>query len=355
MLFAVSGVTAFSSIGRRTGLQKSRAEFPGPLSEFAEPNKSQLCRKGSSTRLHALGNSDDAASWDPLSAGPGAAMRHRTPRTSTRRFATRLNYCDGDEHEPQVIRQETASAIGDLQDKEAAKWWRSVFHKPAPTSPEDEEQQVVDEYLEFLDKRYKRLHEKERKKPEPAPKKFSALGWLTADKSDLISQQEEDALYVLGVAELASERLLQKHHTALQQHKRKEPIQEIEKEQKVVIDAVVETETVDDDTVVAKVESSEARKALMFATLAEAGRKVLKSVSVRRKALIAFQEKQVVAALLLAFKTALDAPIKATKLFWNLGGGKRTIALTASAFITAFLVVRPVAQAVLSEAMTFSG
>lgn len=241
----------------------------------------------------------------------------------------------------------------ELQDKEAARWWQSVFQPDNVAPPrEDDEQAVVDEYLEFLDKRYKRLHENEKKRPSPAPKKFSALGWLTADKSDPVSQQqEEDALYVLGVAELASERLLQKHHGSLQQYKRK-TLEEAEKKQEVVIDAVAKEEPTEDTdvAVVSNDESSETRKALLFATLAQAGRNVLKGVSARRKALIAYQDKKVVAAMLLAFKTTVDAPIKAAKLLWNLGGGKKTIALTVSAFVTAFLVVRPVAQAVVGEA-----
>lgn len=346
MLFSVSGVTGFSTT--RTRIPHSVAsEFQPPGSEL---NFSTLCRKDSSTRLHALLNSDEPPRHDKLRGHPVAsAWRDGTaaPRLSTRHFLTRLNYRDGNEHEPQVVQRET----DDLQDKEAARWWQSVFQeKTAPTGHEDEEQQVVDEYLEFLDKRYKRLHEKEKKKHEPAPKKFSALAWLTADKSpDPVSaQQEEDALYVLGVAELASERLLQKHHAALQ-YKRKAPALETEKEQEVVIDAVAETEP-EDAVVVPKDETSEARKALMFATLATAGRKVLKGVSNRRKALIAYQEKKVVAALLAAFKTALNTPVKTTKLLWNLGGGKKTIALTASAFITAFVLIRPVAQAMMSEA-----
>jgi hypothetical protein len=317
---------------------------------FSDSKNFALRKKDSTTSLHAMGNSDQAAPPHHPLDGPVAALRHRpSPRPSSHRFATRLNYRDGDEHEPQVRQKET---IEDLQDQEAAKWWRSVFQPAPASSHEDEQQQVVDEYLEFLDKRYKRLHEKEKKKPEPAAKKFSALSWLTADKSDPISQQqEEDALYVLGVAELASERLLQKHHGALQQYKRKVPAQETKKDDELVIDA--ESEPVEDTDVVLD-ESSKVRKALAFATLPEAGRKVLRSVSDRRKALIAYQEKKVVSALLLAFKTTLDAPVKAARLLWNLGGGKKTIALTVSAFITVFLVVRPVAQAVMSEATSYS-
>lgn len=341
MLFAISDVTGFSST--RQGIPNSVAY--ATRSESVIPDSSLIFL---STSLHALLNSDEAPTRHDkvrLRRGPVAAQRRATPRpSSTSRFATRLKYRDGDEHEPQVVRQDTV----DSQDKEAARWWQSVFQEKEKTtarSHEDEEQQVVDEYLEFLDKRYKRLHEKEKKKHEPASKKFSALGWLTADKSDPLSaQQAEDALYVLGVAELASERLLQKHHAA----SRKAPALETEKEE-VVIDAVAETEP-EDALVVPKDESSETRKALVLAKLAATGRNVLKGVSNRRNTLIAYQEKKIVAALVVALKTALVTPVKATKLLWNLGGGKKTIALTVSAFITAFVLVRPVAQALVSEA-----
>lgn len=334
MLFTTTNVHGFSSTRTRipSSISNSRAEFPGP---FEGLNFSPLRRKDSNF------NSDYAYRHYLTPRRDTSAQR-----PSTRFYAsspTRLNYRDGDEHEPQVIRKDTAD------DKEAARWWQSVFQeKPtAPAHENDEEQQVVDEYLEFLDKRYKRLHEKEKKKHEPTPKKFSALGWLTDGKTDAISEhQEEDALFVLGVAELASERLLQKHHASLQYKKRAPALEEV---QEVVIDAVAETEPTE-DAVISKDKVSESRKAVMFATLAAAGRKVLAGVSNRRKALIAYQEKKVVAALLVAFKTCLDTPVKTAKLLWNLGGGKKTVALTASAFITAFLLVRPVAQAVISEA-----
>ena len=345
MLLAVSSVHAFSSIGRRTGVRPCliRSEFAIPGSpKLPQANFLALCRKDSTVLLATGVHSDEAPK---STAATRHASRSSPRRSSTRRFSTRLNYRDGNEDE-----SASALAAGDLQDKEAARWWQSVFqHAPSPTQ-EDEEQQVVDEYLEFLDKRYKRLHENERrkKKPEPAPKKFSALGWLAGDKSDPMSQQqEEDALYVLGVAELASERLLQKHHGHLQ-YKRRASTQEVEKKQEVIIDAVVEEEPTEDN-VIAKDESSEARKALMFAAIAQSGRKLLKGISARRKALIEFQDKKIVAAAALALKTLLSTPIKAMKLFWNLGGGKKTIALTASAFITAFLVIRPVAEAVMRE------
>merc|ERR1711957_460682 len=79
-------------------------------------------------------------------------------------------------------------------------------------------------YLEFLDRRYKRPHSDEKeerakaKQQDSKRKSFSAMDWLTnggKDNADIVTstrEQQEDALYVLGVAGLASTKLLQKHH-----------------------------------------------------------------------------------------------------------------------------------------------
>lgn len=125
------------------------------------------------------------------------------------------------------------------------RWWKILLSSPesaaaasssstttaAPTAPSGEasQQETVDAYLEFLDRRYRRLHsdeEEARKRkqqadesaasstnsPKSAP--FSAMDWLMNGSSNNspTAEQHEDALYVLGVAGLASQKLLQKHH-----------------------------------------------------------------------------------------------------------------------------------------------
>ena len=83
----------------------------------------------------------------------------------------------------------------------------------------DQKQAVVDNYLEFLDRRYQRLHEEEEPRRDT---KFSAWKWLTqgSDDSEPLKQQKtDDALYVLGVAGLASEKLLQKHQLPVPESK----------------------------------------------------------------------------------------------------------------------------------------
>lgn len=120
---------------------------------------------------------------------------------------------------------------------------RSRFDTSPTADNGNNEQDNVDAYLEFLDRRYRRLHSDDRDEEvaqqQAQVKKnktmkndnqkksgtFSAIDWLvnggnngndSSDFEDVAArttrQQQADALYVLGVAGLASQKLLQKHH-----------------------------------------------------------------------------------------------------------------------------------------------
>ena len=101
---------------------------------------------------------------------------------------------------------------------------------------EDKQKQqcVLDDYLESIDRRYKRLHEEKNGSSSSSQKGStdgggggftSALQWLTQQSSDSTSSQaeemrkQEDAIYVLGLADLASTRLLQRHHLPIPKSK----------------------------------------------------------------------------------------------------------------------------------------
>mmetsp|Transcript_19789 Transcript_19789/g.23636 ORF Transcript_19789/g.23636 Transcript_19789/m.23636 type:complete len:327 (+) Transcript_19789:134-1114(+) len=88
-------------------------------------------------------------------------------------------------------------------------------------SSEIDQQFLVDEYLESIDRRYKRVHQGETKDDRSQRGFISAWAWLTADESSLIEEEKrrkkDDALHVLGLAKLASVRLLQKHHLPITQ------------------------------------------------------------------------------------------------------------------------------------------
>jgi len=156
---------------------------------------------------------------------PSSLSRMRQQQTSTR---TRLQFSDN------------ASSNTTIE----SSWWRKLFtaYSPSPnrsstiTSSSDrsslsesEEQENVDAYLEFLNSRYRRLHCDDGKEENAqliqhdssASKKgkpFSAMDWLTnggnnsANVVTSTREQQADALYVLGVAGLASQKLLQRHH-----------------------------------------------------------------------------------------------------------------------------------------------
>ena len=125
-------------------------------------------------------------------------------------------------------------------------WWTSAKSKRAfeqsaldraKTDGADREQLVLDDYLESIDRRYKRLHKHERKQARAArlaakrnineyhlgtvsahvPVITSAFQFLRLPQKEPTSageeqRKQEDAIYVLGLANLASKRLLQRHH-----------------------------------------------------------------------------------------------------------------------------------------------
>lgn len=84
---------------------------------------------------------------------------------------------------------------------------------------EANQQFVVDKYLESIDRRYKRVHQMDTREGQRGF--TSALSWLTAKKTSLkeeqIQRSADDALHVLGLADLASARLLQKHQLSVTQ------------------------------------------------------------------------------------------------------------------------------------------
>lgn len=135
---------------------------------------------------------------------------------------TRVWYRDGDAEDSSERKKNHDSAASTVSSApEPTRWWRidSIMKSRDEIPPE---QQNIDEYLEFLDRRYNRLHQDEddyqhNRKSQGRVGVNTAWNWIF-DTSSSESQPQclhqamhEDALYVLGVAELASARLLQKH------------------------------------------------------------------------------------------------------------------------------------------------
>lgn len=126
---------------------------------------------------------------------------------AARSFSFRMNYRNGnDEYQGMINTASLSSTTGRLP--------KTVVHASSPSSSaalghDEDTSKKVDEYLEFLDKRYNRM--RDTNGPQSKKKSFSVLKWLGQENHTEPPSEETDALYALGVAGLASERLLQKH------------------------------------------------------------------------------------------------------------------------------------------------
>jgi len=210
---------------------------------------------------------------------------------------------------------------------------------PEPTQQESK-QEKVDEYLEWLDKRYHRLHDEETKDAQKS--KFSAWNWLTEQENKEIVQgksSNENALYVLGVAELASKRLLKKHRL---------PIRDgppLSTESGVVIEAIA-TSTPE---VLQTEQSSMVAEKTAVSPVVEAGTAVVNKVVGSRRAILRYQARKLSSFFKFVLNSLAKTP-KACAELWKLGGGRKPVTLTLS-FAAAFLIVaRPIAQAVVRDA-----
>jgi hypothetical protein len=246
---------------------------------------------------------------------------------------TELLYAHGDFEDDDFRREEHRSATNALKSR-VTDWWTTLF-ATSSVADVDEEQQVVDEYLEFLDRRYHRLHDDVNQKA-PTQKPFSAWDWLMQDgdwKEPVFdAQKHEDALYVLGVAELASERLLQRHHIPL-------ATQSV---------ALADTQTIIDTqatTVVAPVMPLSSAKSPLFAQPRKPTvSSVLLRIQAKRRALIYYQEKQLKRLFLAAMRAIAKAPSKlgsTAKAVWQHGGGRKTLAISLTVLTALVVVLRP--------------
>lgn len=250
------------------------------------------------------------------------AGQHRRKATSV---LTRLQYRDGSDE------SDSTSRFG---------WFNTIFSN----SHQDEanEQDSVDEYLEFLDKRYRRLHTEEQEEPA---KPFSAINWLkqgSPTRNDMIAtqQQEEDALYVLGVAGLASQKLLHRHHL------------QVEGSGNTAVADPPASHGSKMDFVDADIVPSGPVQVLIKRVLVPLIRVLY--ISQRRKEIFVSNQLQRVrsvstSALRSMGKTFAQGPINVIRTLLDLGGGKRTVTVTLTTLATVFLVLQPILQAAMTE------
>ena len=171
ILAVIAPSTAFSSVG----------------------NPNEFCSGTSSTRTYVL---------------PRYSLGSEPTETRVS-ISSRLFYRNGneDDYATTKLKNDPSSVTSTT-----TRWAKPLIH---PLSEDEDTSKKVDEYLEFLDKRYNRMHNREG--PQSKKNPFSVLKWLGHE--DNAESEEEDnhsnALYALGVAGLASERLLQKHGVTL--------------------------------------------------------------------------------------------------------------------------------------------
>eukprot|EP00545_Synedropsis_sp_CCMP1620_P014000 CAMPEP_0119002980 /NCGR_PEP_ID=MMETSP1176-20130426/273_1 /TAXON_ID=265551 /ORGANISM="Synedropsis recta cf, Strain CCMP1620" /LENGTH=318 /DNA_ID=CAMNT_0006954529 /DNA_START=61 /DNA_END=1017 /DNA_ORIENTATION=- len=243
-------------------------------------------------------------------------------RTQPSTGSTKLLYAHGDFADDDYRRDEHNEAVNGVRTR-LSTIWTNIFPTPKPES----EQEVVDEYLEFLDRRYHRLHDEEETSSTVKP--FSTWGWLTDNSSREVSydaaKSHEDALFVLGVAELASVELLQKHHIVVES---------------VTTDTVIDTK---------------ASSSGLFGSVSKPSTSILQKLKNRRRDLIVYQETQMKRVLALSVKTAVTAPSRiatTAKAVWKHSGGKNTIALSVSMLTAAFFFLSAVVGMVFESGFT---
>lgn len=289
----------------------------------------------------------------------------RCSTKSRRRCDTSLNVRfdrDGRYNDDDAFSSEDKGA----KNSRSSRWWNSVFDKGGTENQQD----VVDGYLEFLDRRYHRMKETVVDEPKQAKrdsdpsssKQFSVLNWLKESPSSDSHHQpepesdriEEDALYVLEVASLASDRLLQKHAkskckrsgTRDQETKRRNKAAE-EKEVTTVAklqgltseSELEEISSTDGSVVNISRENTPASLYVSYLIL------LVRRLKLQRRKFVRLYSTNTRVAVSFVLRSMGSASKRAIQMVWTLGGGKKSISMTFSALLAFFILLRPFAQA----------
>lgn len=266
-------------------------------------------------------------------------------------------------------------------------WWMKIFTASQSSASdsstitqttssvsESEEQDSVDAYLEFLDRRYRRLHCDDKEEGThkvkvqqdssilKTTKPFSAMDWLMkgngSNDSDALAttrQEQEDALYVLGVAGLASQKLLQKHHLPTTRNQQSEvpSAATIDKvvELKEQIDDAIEVNDLSNDTLL-KTEYTLVVNNVLLPIL-----RVLYLVQRQKHLLYQKVNRGFRAIATEATNGVISTFSQGPKSFMNtllsIGGGKRNILRTIAVGYATVLVFQPLLHAVFAEGLAF--
>lgn len=346
----IASALSVASALQQTGVTfSSKASIPVFDAQTARPYSS-----GRDTRLHG-------SRVEPLSS-PTLLSRVRTKQQPSSTL-TQLQFSDD------------SSSNVPLE----PSWWRKLFPasqssaspssiitRPTTSITKVDEQENVDAYLEFLDRRYRRLHCDDKKEEKTksklqqgsseskTAKPFSAMDWLIkgngSNDPDALTttwEQQEDALYVLGVAGLASQKLLQKHHLPTTMNQQS-------------IDKVVELkEQIDDAIEVNEVSTSlkSELNTLVLNNILLPIVRVLYSVQSQKHLLLQIIQNGAKAVATKATNGVVDifsqGPKSVANTLFSIGGGKQNILRTVSVGYATILVFRPLLHAIFAEGLAF--
>jgi len=245
---------------------------------------------------------------------------------------------------------------------------------PDISSPSmNEEQENVDAYLEFLDRRYRRLHCDDREEENlkvtqrdssrsNMGKTFSAMDWLVnggksnANEVSSSREQQEDALYVLGVAGLASQKLLQKHHRMATTNSAR---QSREQGSPDAIENVVELKEQADDAM--EVDDTKSLKTEINHFIVKKFVlpivRVIYFAQVQKRMILKMIQQPVTSFATKAtdglVKTFLQGPKSVLNVILTIGGGRQNILRTIAVGYATMIVFRPLLHAIFAEGLAF--
>jgi hypothetical protein len=247
----------------------------------------------------------------------------------------------------------TDAAEAPLSQPKSSRWWSpSLFSPGVKATAEGDKNRAVDDYLEFLERRYHRLHDDDVKQDQqPATgTKFSALKWLKQGDDegspDANHQQQDDALFVLGVAGLASQQLLQKHHRHHCRSGVAAPPRLLSWPAAVATSSHL---SAIENSATTHKEGGLTPAAIVLSVLLDRLKPLARGLAFRRKLLLRYQARQLNAVTAFFARALTLGPSKAATTLWRMGGGKKNIAvtLTVMAAFTVF-VIRPLAEFLLA-------
>jgi hypothetical protein len=244
--------------------------------------------------------------------------------SSMRQDNSRLLYAQSDNRDCISIQSKRSLTAVSAKTR-ISKWWGTF----TLVIDEDQNQKNVDDYLEFLDKRYQRLyHDEETLTLSKTTKQLPILSWLIdgPHKNDFSDTQpiQDDALLLLGLSNLASSRLLHKHHQPMTKAITTQLLPE------GVNETILDTKS-----------PQPSHQSIVSHSMSSVWNKVRSA----RRDLVKFQEMQVKRFLKSILKVVVSIPSHVAnyaKALWNYMGVKNTVVLSLSMISACLFILRPV-------------